>query len=140
MSGKHRFYLNLLGTCEISRNEKYYQGTSFHAYTAYMMAYIKSIFLDRGNGRDVHFLAVAIYDDGRQPFDSPEAFTRTVSKGVPVCPPHMHHRRTMMSALRLSVLLNVPVNFPDPVTRLFTYGVDRNFPGCVFDSPLPPER
>ena len=92
MSGKHRFYLNLLGTREISRNEKDYQETSFPAYTAYISAYIKSIFLDRGNGRDVHFLAVAIYDDGRQPFNSPEAFSGPVSKGVPVPPPHVHDR------------------------------------------------
>lgn len=91
MSEKHRLYLNLLGTREISRNEKDYQRSVNPAYTAYIIAYIKSIF-DFGNCRNLHFLAVAIYDDGRKPFDSPEAFTGTVSKGVPMRPPHVHDR------------------------------------------------
>lgn len=89
---KHRFYRNLLGTFGISRNEKDYQGTPFPAYTAYISAYKKSIFLNRGNGRDVHFLAVSIDNDWREPFDAPEAFTGSISKGVPMRPPHVHDR------------------------------------------------
>lgn len=45
-----------------------------------------------------------------------------------------------MDALRLSLLLNVAVNLPDPVASLFTYGVDGDFPGRVLYPSLPPER
>lgn len=96
-------------------NEKDYQRCANPAYNAYIIAYIKSIFLDRGNCWNLHFFAVAIYDDGRQPFDSPEAFTRPVSKGVPMRPPHMHHRRAMMAAQGLAMLLYITVNLPNPV-------------------------
>ena len=103
-----------------------------------MMAYIKSLFYF-GYRWNLHLLAGAIYDDWREPFDSPEAFTGAVSKGVPVRPPYMHHWRAMVSTLGLSMLLYVAVNLSDPVAGLLSYGVDCNFPGRVFDSSLPPE-
>lgn len=45
-----------------------------------------------------------------------------------------------MSTLRLSVLLYVPVNLPDPVSGLLSHGVDGDFPRRVLYPSLPPER
>lgn len=60
VAGNLRYYLILFGTQGISENEKDYQESANPAYTAYISAYIKSIF-DFGNCRNLHFLAIAIY-------------------------------------------------------------------------------
>lgn len=45
-----------------------------------------------------------------------------------------------MSSQGIAMLFHITVDFSDPVASLFPYGVDSNFPGRVFDSPLLPER